>query len=168
MFCPNCGANNSTEQKFCRACGLNLEKSVESLLEQIPTAESANLLKYQRNVDRFGTFALAGLSLTVLVGVGAFLWNVIEKYLLSGTNIYKALFVSAFVFFGILSLIFVILNEIAKDKKKDIEVDSKENAIAAERETAKLLEEKPFQPIPSAVENTTELLLVENETRKFR
>lgn len=167
MFCPNCGYNNSTEQKFCRSCGLNLEKSVESLLEQIPSAKSANLLKNQRNIDRFGTFALGGLSLVVLAGVGYFVWHVIEKFVLTGTNIFVALLVSAFFFFGILSVIFVVLNEIAKDKRKNIEADVKENLIEPEKETAKLLEEKPFHPIPSVVENSTELLLVENKTAKF-
>ncbi len=35
------------------------------------------------------------------------------------------------------------------------------------KETAKLLEEKSFEPAPSVVENSTELFPVENKTRKF-
>ncbi|MCA1622464.1 MAG: hypothetical protein LC778_01455 [Acidobacteria bacterium] len=36
------------------------------------------------------------------------------------------------------------------------------------KNTGKLLEEKRFEPIPSVTENSTELLFVENETRKIK
>jgi len=36
------------------------------------------------------------------------------------------------------------------------------------RETAKLLEDKPFEPAASVAENSTELLFVENKTKKLR
>ena len=32
MYCPNCGKTNSPEQRFCRSCGLGLEKIVQSEL----------------------------------------------------------------------------------------------------------------------------------------
>lgn len=34
MYCPDCGKTNSAEQKFCRACGLQLEQVVQSLVAQ--------------------------------------------------------------------------------------------------------------------------------------
>ncbi len=52
MFCPNCAANNSTEQKFCRSCSLNPEKSAESLLEQIPNVENSTELLFIENKNR--------------------------------------------------------------------------------------------------------------------
>lgn len=34
MFCPNCGEQNSLEQKFCRNCGINLEQTAAFVREQ--------------------------------------------------------------------------------------------------------------------------------------
>jgi len=112
MFCPNCGANNSTEQKFCRSCGLNLEKTTESMLEQIPSAESANFLKREKMIEKFGNFALGGFGVVVLFGITVLIYTIIEKFLLNGTNIYLAILLIAFVVFAFLSLIFVMFNDL--------------------------------------------------------
>lgn len=39
MHCPNCGANAPAGQKFCRACGLGLERFAELLAELLPDGE---------------------------------------------------------------------------------------------------------------------------------
>jgi len=167
MFCPNCGANNTTEQNFCRSCGLNLEDTAKSLLMQIPSAESANLLKYERNVERFGNFALGGLGVALAGGVGFGIWHLVTKFIVTGTNIYMAVLLCTFILFAFLSLIFVILNESLKEKKAKPKFAESERELENKKVTAKLLEDKPFEPVPSVVENSTELLLVENKTRKF-
>ncbi len=166
MFCPNCGANNSTEQSFCRSCGLNLEKTAESLIEQLPNAESANLLKQSKLLDRFGKVALGGLGLVGLIAVTAGLWYLVTKFIITGTNIFAAILLISFFIFAILSLIFVVFNETLKEKKGKLKLKDT-NELAEIKNTAKLLEEKPFEPIPSVTEDSTELLLVENKTRKF-
>jgi len=167
MFCPNCGANNSTEQKFCRACGLNLEKSAESLLEQIPTAQSASLLKHEKLIERFGNFALGGLGVVVLFGVTILIYTVVKKFLVNGTDIYLAILLIAFIIFALMSLIFVIFNESLKEKKAKINPIIK-NELDEKKDAAKLLEEKSFEPIPSVTENSTELLYTKNKTQKLQ
>ncbi|MCA1638066.1 MAG: zinc ribbon domain-containing protein, partial [Acidobacteria bacterium] len=117
MFCPNCGANNSTEQKFCRSCGLNLEKSAESLIEQLPNAESASLLKQGQLVEKFGNFALGGLGIVLLTGVSTFIYIIFSKMILPGTNILAGILLIAFLIFALFSLIFVFFNESLKEKK---------------------------------------------------
>ena len=167
MFCPNCGANNSTEQKFCRACGLNLEKSAESLLEQIPTAQSASLLKHEKLIERFGNFALGGLGVVVLFGGTILIYTVVKKFLVNGTDIYLAILLIAFIIFALMSLIFVIFNESLKEKKAKINPIIK-NELDEKKDAAKLLEEKSFEPIPSVTENSTELLYTKNKTQKLQ
>lgn len=167
MFCPNCGANNSTGQKFCRSCGLNLQKSAESLLEQLPTAQSANLLKHEKLLEKFGNFALGGLGVVILFGVTILIYTIIEKFLVSGTNIYFAILLIAFIVFAFLSLVFVIFNESLKEKKAKVNPTIK-NELDKKQDTAKLLEEKIFEPVPSVTENSTELLYTKNKTQKLQ
>jgi hypothetical protein len=39
MHCPNCGTEASAGQKFCRACGLSLERFAQLLAELLPDGE---------------------------------------------------------------------------------------------------------------------------------
>jgi predicted amidophosphoribosyltransferase len=45
MHCPNCGKKTNTEHKFCRSCGLPLEKVAQILAEQLPASVSDESLK---------------------------------------------------------------------------------------------------------------------------
>jgi len=166
MFCPNCGANNSTEQKFCRACGLNLEKSAESLVEQMPSAQSANLLRREKAIERFGNFALGGLGVVGIIGIATLLWILVTKILLTGTNVFAAGLLISFFVFAILSLVFVVLNESLKEKKAKINL-MLGGELNEAKNTGKLLEDKPFEPAASVVENSTELLYSKNKTQKL-
>jgi len=167
MFCPNCGSNNSTEQKFCRSCGLNLEKSAESLVEQMPNAQNPNLLKQTQQIEKFGNFALGGFGVVLLTAVGAIIYFIFSKMILSGANVLAGILIIAFFIFAVLSVIFVILNESTKEKKAKINPVLADELTGA-KDTGKLLEEKPFEPVSSVTENSTELLFAENKTRKIR
>ena len=167
MFCPNCGANNSTEQKFCRSCGLNLEKTAESMLEQIPSAESAELLKRQKNLEKFGNIVFGGFGVVILTAISAMIYFVFTKMILSGENIFAGILLIAFLVFAGLSLTYVAFNEDLKERKQKANPTLK-NELTKKQDTAKLLEEKPFEPIPSITENSTDLLFVENKTKKLQ
>ncbi len=166
MFCPNCGANNSTEQKFCRSCGLNLEKSAESLIEQLPSAQSANLLRHEKTIERFGNFALGGFCVVSIIGVIVLMRFLILKFLVPGTDGFAILLLTAFIFFAVLSLVFVIFNEWLKEKKAKLGA-TLNNELAKGKPTGKLLEARPFE-VASVVENSTELLYTESKTRNFK
>lgn len=166
MFCPNCGTNNTVGQSFCRSCGLNLEQISNSLVEQLPSAQKASLLKNERAIDRFGQFALGGLGVVGLIGISAGIWILVRRVLLTGASPLATALLIAFIIFALLSLVFVILNEGMKEKKAKVNPNL-ESEPTDKRDTTRLLEEKPFTPIPSVVEDTTNLLPIENRTRKL-
>ena len=49
MFCPNCGKDNSNEQKFCAACGTNLEAVAQALTGR----EEDFFSKMDSGIDQF-------------------------------------------------------------------------------------------------------------------
>ena len=79
MFCPNCGSNNLTEQKFCRSCGINLEQTAHSLLEQIPSAKSADLIMKRRSLEKLGGIAFTGLGIVIGLGILGLLYSILVK-----------------------------------------------------------------------------------------
>jgi hypothetical protein len=144
---------------------LNLEKSAESLLEQIPKAGSADLIKQTQAIEKFGSFALGGFGVVLLTAVGAFVYFIFSKMILTGANVLAGILIVAFLIFAVLSLVFVFLNESKKVKRAKTN-PILNNELTGKRETGKLLEEKLFEPAASVTENSTELLYTKNKTQK--
>lgn len=50
MYCPNCGTQTSTDQKFCRGCGMSLGQSSQTPLRQAPGPNDADAYAPPANV----------------------------------------------------------------------------------------------------------------------
>src|SRR5690348_8463346 len=71
MLCPNCGTKTTTEHKFCRNCGMNLEPVSRALAAHLSHGAAAVQLareKERRNVNRMTRGLLAGV-IVVLFGM---------------------------------------------------------------------------------------------------
>lgn len=79
MYCPNCGATNSTDQNFCRSCGIRLEEIAGALLVQVPSASSAQLARRDERIKKIGRVAIVGLGSISMVGVAALVYQVLRR-----------------------------------------------------------------------------------------
>lgn len=167
MYCPNCGANNSTEQRFCRSCGLNLEKTNESLLEQSANLDIISDKKISKFFETLGKLGFGGLIGAGAVGIIIVIITLIQKFVLSGQTdkIVVGLIFVAILILAILGLAYVIFQEYSKGKNKY--ANAQMQVQLEGKKTDKLLEENSFEPVLSITENTTDLLLVKNKTNKF-
>jgi hypothetical protein len=72
MYCPNCGKQNSSEQSFCRACGLRLQAISQALARELSPGEAADVDQLQPSPGsrKLGSqpLLLAGF-LTMMFGV---------------------------------------------------------------------------------------------------
>ncbi len=164
MFCPNCG-KETNEQKFCRDCGLKVEKIFNVLVKEIQEREKTSV---QKRDDLFRK--LGFISLSLLFGLCfsfVFYLAVYYKFLIFGKETIGAIGLTAMVCLGLLSLFFFNLPKLLERKELSAEF-SKNSEIEEPRITEKLLSEGMFEPIQSVTENSTELLFVENKTKKLQ
>jgi len=155
MFCPNCGGDNRSEQNYCRTCGLKLDAISNAVAEQRPSKEYAEL---QRRKDRFEKLGVFSLSVAALIGVGMLFAKIAYyKFILFGPEV---LFWSAFgalVFFGLLSVFFFNFPTVVMNfDKVNPRLSPPEEKAAVP--TQHLIDDRPFEPVPSVTENTTDLL----------
>lgn len=158
MYCPNCGNQNSADQKFCRSCGLGLQKIAESLGEQLPTKRDMSL---QQKKERFEKLGVAALS---VFGVGAaipILYGIFYKMMYTQGKVIAGLGLLALIIVlgcGLLSVIlFAKANEVKETPAKRPLPEQPE--LHPQADTRELPEHSaPETPVFSVADRTTELL----------
>ena len=154
MYCPNCGKTNLTEQKFCRSCGFSLEKTVQSLADQLPALElDKQLRERQRKVDRLIKIVAGSVGSIIAGGV---IWAIVYGIIIVKGEVLTGLVFLAFIIgvilFGLLSIYRDSLRKTA---------DTRRLAAPPQQlgeNTGELLSESHFEPF-SITERTTELLV---------
>jgi len=154
MFCPNCGSKNSVEQNYCRGCGLKLDAIVNAVSEQFPSKEFVDLQRRKEMFARIGLFCLAFAG---FIGFALLLFQAaLYKMILFGPEVLFSSAIGAVIGFLLLSVLFFNYPKIFM-KPKNLPPDADPPAAVV---TAKLIEDRPFDPVASVTENTTENLKV--------
>ena len=161
MYCPNCGAKTSTEQNFCRACGLGLEKIALSLSEQLPERVEQSLQAQKDRLEKLGVAAMSVFGLGVL---SFLLYGVAQRLMLSQGNLLAAFALIGFVIMMACGITSVIL--FAKAKELGEEAKQRPPPQDLSKGTKELLSESHFEPVPTVTERTTELLAAEKRDTK--
>jgi hypothetical protein len=154
MYCPNCGNQNSADQKFCRSCGLGLQKVAASINEQLPTKLDLSLQQKKEKFEKLGVAALSIFGAGVAI---PFLYGVFYKLMWTQGRITAGLGTLALVLVLASGLISVILFAKANEMKEKPADRPLPREVA--NDTAELMPESvPQTPIFSVAERTTELL----------
>ena len=166
MFCPNCAAQNDATQHYCRTCGLKLDVIAEALSSQRPSEEFTRLLQRKRRFEFFGVLCIstAGIIGLCILLAAVFYYKmqwVGPELLFQSAGIALALFALASIFF------FSYPKLMMKFNKLNSHLPGAPRSYVETATTHKLIEERPFEPIPSVIEDSTELLPVRNKTKKL-
>ncbi len=166
MYCPNCGNETSTDHKFCRACGLGLEKIALSLNEQLPTKVDLGLKERKERLEKLGVAALSVFGLGLLAFL---LYTVGYKLMLSQGNIVAGLAVIGFLIMIVCGLGSAVLFAKAKEIGEEATKRPSQQTLSTESESTKeLLSEGHFEPIATVTDRTTELLEVKKRDTNRR
>jgi hypothetical protein len=162
MYCPNCGNQNSTDQKFCRSCGLGLQKVAQTLSEQLPTKLDVSLQQKKERFEKLGVAALSIFGVGVLIPI---LYGIFYKLMWTQSKVTAGLGLLAAIIVlgcGLLSVIlFAKANEVKETPAKPPLPDQPQ--LQAEPDTRELLEHSATETSPfSVVDRTTELLPQKN------
>jgi hypothetical protein len=155
MFCPNCGASTSREQKYCRACGLRLEKIADALAEQLPLPGTSDLKERQHRIERLG-LTLLGVMAAIIFAF-AIGYGVIHEMIIKEGRLVPGIFLLLFFTTAATAISLLVWSrKLAGDRAKGEKARS--TAIPGP-DTSRSLSSPPAASFVSTVtEGTTEFL----------
>jgi hypothetical protein len=158
MHCPNCGTEAPAGQKFCRACGLSLERFAQLLAELLPNGEPngedenvAQARRRLRQLEKAVKIAgwVAGLAVGILcASVGVV--TMIEAHLGGGIILFL-------LGVGLIASMFVIHYQSSLNKKISERPSSQDTPPSAETTNKLLSEDQPRIAISVAEQTTARL-----------
>jgi hypothetical protein len=160
MHCPNCGSRNKKHQNYCRYCGLHLPDIEKLFLSQLVFGEDTRQLKRLRSAGKLIDYVQ--ILLVVLFALGIF--KLATTDFDGGKDLVKLSLVSFMLSLAVDGVLKYFQRQSLKTNRRDVITSAEEEKFEA-RETVRLIEEKPFSPIPSVTEVSTELLFVENKPK---
>ena len=162
MLCPNCGTRTTTEHKFCRNCGMNLEPVSRALAAHLSQGGTA-APRAARESERGNVRRLTG---GLLAGIFVVIFGLLLIAFLPGR---------AFKFLGVASaligIVFSLVSVLSTLRRTgDAGAEAPPTALDdAAPDTGRLLHEQTFRPAQTSVtDHTTELLHAEVKDRKPR
>jgi hypothetical protein len=160
MFCPNCGKSTSVEQKFCRSCGLNLEKTAQSIAEQLPANNlDKNLLNKQRKVEHWIKIVASSAISLVTISI---LWAIIYKLIIVKGEVLQGLVFLGFIL-GLITFALLVIYRESLLEKSATHLSSQTSSLPEADNNDKFLPESYAAPLPGVTERTTELLEIEKK-----
>ncbi len=145
---------------------MNLEQTAAALSEQFPGGKAAEIERAEQRLERFGQIAFGGLGIIVVLAILGMIYFIFTKMILGGTQPLAGVALILFLIFAAMSLAYVVFREDLNEKRKAARPSAATPPEIA-HSTNELLTEGTQMPIDSVVEDTTDLLQVENLTRKL-
>lgn len=163
MYCPNCGAQNNKKQNYCRYCGLHLQDIENSYLNQLAFRADTKLLKKLRSARKTSDSAQFFSFIILIVGI--------ITMFLSDSAMGKTLITGSLLAFFWVQVIREVVGYIQRRQLEKNDVRSNSNDAERRefktRETNKLIEDKPFVPVSSVTESSTELHYADKKSNIF-
>ena len=152
MHCPNCGHRASTDQQFCRTCGLNLTEFSHLLAERLPSLKGD--LQVQKR--KFEKWALRLWTVAGAIFYLALYWAIISEIIIGKGHVLGGtlflLVITALSLGGLLILYAAALEK----RSKYLRPDPREEL--PKRDTAPVLSTANPDVVMSVTEHTTDLL----------
>ena len=148
MYCPRCGKDGSLEQKFCRACGFQLDQVMELLEPQ--SDQVVDQKPAQFKLRRIGSIVvISTVSLALFAVCGGIIWAMVA----GGIPVWFGL-LGLLVLLGMTSgFIFLGLAQLKAETST-----ASQTALESTETSTKLLNQQALNIPPSVTERTTNLL----------
>lgn len=153
MYCPNCGNTASTDQQFCRTCGLNLAEFSQLLADKLPSLKG-EIQDQKRKFERWALRLWTGAGAVFYI---ALYWAIISEIIIGkGHVLGGTLFLLVITALSIGGLL-ILYSSALERRSKYMQSDRRE-ALPTRDTASELLSSSSPELRTSVTEHTTELL----------